>query len=216
MREHRPTGDTRRQRPVRQPQPDPGGTRPAPCTHGRGAGVTIGVRRVRAGEGARVCELRLRAVSDPVASIAFLTTREQELEREPAFWDERAAGGASGGSTAMFVAEDGDTWVGSVTVLVRRAGEIDHTGRRLPHGRADVVGVYVAPEARGSGAIDALLDAAARWTAEQGFETLSLDVHVDNHRAQAVYRRAGFVATGETFTGPIGAELAMGRSLRRL
>lgn len=178
--------------------------------------MSLAVRRVRAEDGVRVRELRLRAVSDPVASIAFLTTREQELERDQAFWEERAAGGASGDSAAMFVAEDDEAWVGTVTVLVRRAGDVDHTGRRLAQGRADVVGVYVAPEARGTGAADALLDAAAQWSADQGFETLSLDVHVDNHRAQAVYRRAGFVPTGETFTGPIGPELAMSRSLRTL
>ncbi|MCI9858058.1 GNAT family N-acetyltransferase [Microbacterium proteolyticum] len=178
--------------------------------------MSVVVRRVRAGEGPRVRELRLRAVGDPVASIAFLTTRAQELARDRTFWVERAARGATGESAAMFVAEDTDTWVGSVTVLVRRAGDLDHTGRRLAQDRADVVGVYVAPEARGSGAVDALLDAAARWTADQGFETLSLDVHVDNVRAQAVYRRAGFVETGERFTGPIGTELAMGRSLHSL
>lgn len=178
--------------------------------------MSVTVRRVRAGEGGLVRELRLRAVSDPVASIAFLTTLDEELGRDAAFWDERAAGGAEGGAAAMFVAEDGDAWVGSATVLVRRAGDVDHTGRTLGTGRADVVGVYVAPEARGSGAIDALLDDCARWSAAQGFETLSLDVHVDNLRAQAVYRRAGFVPTGETFTGPIGAELAMSRSLRAL
>lgn len=178
--------------------------------------MSIAVRRVRADEGGRVRELRLRAVSDPVASIAFLTSYEEEQDRDPAFWDERAAGSATGSAAAMFVAEDGDAWVGSVTVLVRRVGDVDHTGRRLGAGRADVVGVYVAPEARGSGAIDALLDAAAHWSAGQGFETLSLDVHVDNARAQAVYRRAGFAPTGETFTGPIGAELAMSRSLRTL
>ncbi len=181
-------------------------------TEGASAGATV--RRVRAGEGARVRELRLRAVSDPAASIAFLTTHAQEAERDQAFWDERAAGGADGDSAAMFVAESGDEWIGTCTVLVRRAGEIDHTGRRLASGRADVVGVYVDPAHRGSGAIDALLDAAARWCADRGFATVSLDVHVDNARAQAVYRRAGFVATGETFTGPIGEELAMSRSLR--
>ncbi len=183
-------------------------------THGRAGAPTV--RRVRAGEGARVRELRLRAVSDPAASIAFLTTFEQELERDQAFWDERAAGGADGDSAAMFVAESGDDWIGTCTVLVRRAGDLDHTGRRSTADRADVVGVYVDPAHRGSGAIDALLDAAARWCAARGFETLSLDVHVDNARAQAVYRRAGFVATGETFTGPIGDELAMSRSLRAL
>lgn len=178
--------------------------------------MTTSVRRVRAGEGGRVRELRLRAVGDPAASIAFLTTYAQELERDQAFWDERAAGGADGDSAAMFVAESADTWIGTCTVLVRRAGDVDHTGRRLTTGRADVVGVYVDPAHRGSGAIDALLDAAARWSADQGFETLSLDVHVDNARAQAVYRRAGFVPTGETFTSPIGDELAMSRSLRTL
>ena len=47
-------------------------------------------------------ELRLRAVSDPAASIAFLTTYEQELARDHAFWDERAAGGADGDSAAMW------------------------------------------------------------------------------------------------------------------
>ncbi|MCM3501894.1 GNAT family N-acetyltransferase [Microbacterium sp. P26] len=178
--------------------------------------MSVTVRRVRAEEGDRVRALRLRAVGDPAASIAFLTTLEQELERDRAFWDERATAGASSDAVAMFVAEDADAWVGSVTVLVRLAGQVDHTGRPLIEGRADIVGVYVAPEARGAGAIDALLDAAARWTADRGFETVSLDVHVDNFRAQAVYRRAGFVPTGEKFTGPIGPELAMSRSLRTL
>lgn len=188
----------------------------APRGGGRDPGVTITVRRVRADEGARVRALRLRAVSDPVASIAFLTTYEQELARDEAFWAERAASGSDGGATAMFVAENGDEWVGSVTVLVKQPGQVDYAGRSSTIGRADVVGVFVAAEARSTGAIDALLDAAARWTADQGFETLGLEVHVDNHRAQAVYRRAGFVQTGETFTGPIGAELAMSRSLRTL
>lgn len=178
--------------------------------------MTLAVRRVRAGEGERVRELRLRAVSDPAASIAFLSTYEQDVARDQAFWDDRAAGGAGGDSAAMFVAESDAAWIGTCTVLVRRAGDVDHTGRRLGSDRADVVGVYVDPAHRGTGTIDALLDTAARWTAAAGFETLSLDVHVDNARAQAVYRRAGFVPTGETFTGPIGAELAMSRSLRTL
>jgi len=178
--------------------------------------VSIAVRRVRAGEGARVRELRLRAVRDPNAAIAFLTTLEEELERDDAFWEQRAASGAEGDAVAMFVAETGEAWVGSATVLVRRAGDLDHTGSRVVADRCDVVGVYVDPVARGLGAIDELLESCARWCAAQGFETLSLDVHVDNARAQAAYRRAGFVETGETFTASIGPELAMSRSLRDL
>jgi ribosomal protein S18 acetylase RimI-like enzyme len=66
---------------------------------------------------------------------------------------------------------------------------------------------------RGSGAIDALLTAAAEFTVGQGLRELLLDVHRDNHRAQAAYRRAGFEPTGETLTGPIGPELVMARPL---
>lgn len=176
--------------------------------------MTPAARRVRADEGARVRELRLRAVRDPNAALAFLTTYEQEIARDPAFWDARAASGASGDAGAMFVVETQGEWAGSATVLVRRAGDVDHTGRRRTEAHAGIVGVFVDPAHRGSGAIDALLDAAADWARALGFETLSLDVHVDNGRAQAAYRRAGFVATGEEFTTSIGRELAMTRSLR--
>ncbi len=171
------------------------------------------VRRILADEWERVRGLRIEAVSDPHASIAFLSTREQELEHDDAFWRERAAEAAAGDDAAQFVAAVADDWVGTATVLVRPAGVVDHTGRTVYISRADVVGVYVRAEHRGSGLIDALLDAAAAWAAERGQTRLSLDVHVDNARAQAAYRRAGFVPTGVTFTGPIGRELEMVRSL---
>lgn len=176
--------------------------------------MSFSVRRVRAGEGERVRELRLRAVSDPAAAMAFLTTYDQEIARDPAFWDERAASGASGDAGAMFIAETADAWIGSATVLVRRTGDLDHTGHRLRTDHAGIVGVFVDPAHRGAGVIDALLDAAADWTAQRGFDTVGLDVHVDNARAQGAYRRAGFVATGEEFTTSIGRERAMTRSLR--
>ncbi len=86
-------------------------------------------------------------------------------------------------------------------MLVRATGQRDHLGRFVDDRRAFVVGVYVRPAARGTGAIDALLAAAAEWAAAQGLDRLDLDVHRDNHRAQGAYRRAGFEPTGETFTG---------------
>lgn len=176
--------------------------------------MSFSVRRVRAGEGERVRDLRLRAVSDPAATLAFLTTFDEEIARDPEFWEQRAASGAIGDAGAMFVAEDGERWIGTATVLVRRAGQVDHTGTRRRVDHAGVVGVFVDAAHRGRGGIDALLDAAADWSRSLGFETLSLDVHVDNVRAQAAYRRAGFVATGEEFTTSIGREMAMTRSLR--
>lgn len=109
---------------------------------------------------------------------------------------------------------DGEEPVGSASVLVRATGQKDHLGRYVDDRRADVVGVWMRPENRGSGAIDLLLAAAAEWVSGLGLDRIQLDVHRDNLRAQAAYRRAGFAPTGETLTGPIGPELVMAKRLR--
>ena len=98
-------------------------------------------------------------------------------------------------------------------MLIRATGQTDHVGRFVDDRRADVVGVYVNPAHRGSGAVDLLLAAAAEWAASLGLRRISLDVHRDNHRARGAYRRAGFVPTGETFTSTIGPELVLSRPL---
>jgi ribosomal protein S18 acetylase RimI-like enzyme len=72
----------------------------------------------------------------------------------------------------------------------------------------------VRPEHRGTGLVDAMLDAAATWARALGLPALTLDVHDENRRAQAAYRRAGFVPTGERFVGRIGPEIVMARPLQ--
>lgn len=171
------------------------------------------VRRVRADEWERVRALRIAAVQDPAAAIAFLSTPEQELAHDERHWRERAAQAAAGDDAAQLIAEVDDEWVGTATVLVRPAGVTDHTGRTVYVTRADVVGVFVRAEHRGAGVIGALLDAAAGWVATLGLDRVTLDVHRDNARAQAAYRRSGFVPTGVTFTSTIGPELEMVRVL---
>jgi GNAT superfamily N-acetyltransferase len=83
----------------------------------------------------------------------------------------------------------------------------------VEHGRATVVGVFVRDEHRGSGLIDRLLDTAAQWGRDVGFDQLTLGVHVDNARAQGAYRRAGFVPSGATFHTTVGPEIEMVRQL---
>ena len=178
--------------------------------------TSFAVRRVHGDEWRCVRDLRIEAVSDPDAGIAFLSTVQEERARHDEFWRERAAAGAASDHAAQFVAVAADVdarWVGTVTVLLRPVGCVDHAGRLVATPRADVVGVYVAPVRRGAGVIDALLDTAAGWAAERGFFRLDLDVHADNERAQAAYRRCGFVRTGEEFTGPIGPEIGMVRQI---
>ena len=174
---------------------------------------SVAVRRVRSDEWQAVRELRLESTSDPDADIAFLETPEQVAARSEQFWRERAELAALSETAAQFVAVVDDVWVGSLSVLIRATGQTDHLGRFVDDRRADVVGVYVNPAHRGTGAIDLLLAAAAEWVTSLGLTRLSLDVHRDNPRAQGAYRRAGFVPTGETFTSVIGPEIVMARPL---
>ena len=172
-------------------------------------GSEIAVRRVRADEWRRVRALRLEALVDPDAEMAYFDTFDESSARTDGFWMQRAADASTGRFAAQFVAVDGEAWVGSATGLVREAGSIDHLGRTVATRRVDVVGVYVRPSARGAGLIDRLLQAVAAWAGERGADRVTLDVHADNLRAQAAYRRVGFVETGTRYTGPIGDELEM-------
>ena len=57
--------------------------------------------------------------------------------------------------------------------------------------------LFVAPEARGQGAADALIAACADRARELGAPVLTWMTALDNHRAQAVYARSG--ATADTW-----------------
>ena len=170
------------------------------------------VRRVLQDEWDLVRHLRLESTSDPDAAIAFLERPDEVAARTDEFWQERTKTAATSETVAQFVAEDDGRAVGSLSVIIRATGRSDQ-GRIADDRRAFVVGVWVRPPARGSGAVDALLTAAAEWAAGLGMRTLYLDVHRDNPRAQGAYRRAGFVPTGETLTSAIGPEIVMARPL---
>lgn len=171
------------------------------------------VRRVRLAEWREVRALRIEAVGDADAAIAFLSTPEQELAHDERHWRERTAGAAMGDNAAQFVGIVEDAWVGTATVLLRAPGDVDHLSRVVLTPRADVVGVYVSPSQRGSGLLGRLFDAAGAWAAARGARDLTLDTHVDNVRAQAAYRKCGFAPTGVSLSSSIGPEIEMSRSL---
>ena len=168
---------------------------------------------MRLSDAARVRGIRLEALDDPAAPVAFLETRDEAAAHPDAFWQERTAGAALSGSTAQFVAEAGRDWVGTLTVLIREAGTLDYLGRAALEGHALVVAVYVRPSHRGRGVLEALMDAAAAWARDSGRSTLALDVHADNSRAQRAYERLGFTRTGRTSQSPNGTEIEMVRPL---
>ncbi|MFD9395207.1 GNAT family N-acetyltransferase [Streptomyces sp. NPDC060000] len=167
---------------------------------------TYVVRVVRAEEWASVKALRLLALQDPAAPLAFVETYEAAAERPDSFWQERAVGASEGaGGARQFVAEAEDgQWAGTVTVLVEEAGSVDWAGFPVERRQGHVVGVFVRKEWRGSGMTGELLEAAVDWAWGLGLERVRLIVHERNLRAQGAYRKAGFMPTGRTV--PLGEE----------
>jgi GNAT superfamily N-acetyltransferase len=85
----------------------------------------------------------------------------------------------------LLVARDGDGQpIGFATVGWKWAST---RGARI----AVMEDLFVAPEARGGGAADALIRACAERARELGAPVLTWMTAPDNHRAQAVYNRAG-------------------------
>jgi GNAT superfamily N-acetyltransferase len=170
---------------------------------GAGIGTPFGdcvIRQVRAEEWAAVKELRLIALQDPVADIAFLETYETAVTRPDTYWQERTARAAEGADgMRQFIAETADgTWVGSVALLVEEPGTKDLAGFRVERRQGHLVGVFVRPEYRGNGLTKALFEAALEWAWGVGLERVRLIVHPDNVRALGFYRKAGFVESGVT------------------
>ncbi|MET7379655.1 GNAT family N-acetyltransferase [Streptomyces sp. NPDC005526] len=158
------------------------------------------VRAIRTDEWSAVKALRLLALQDPVAHLAFLQTYEQAAAEPDSFWQDRAAGAAEGATGArQFVAEAPDgTWVGTVTVLVEEAGTTDWAGFPVERRQGHVVGVFVQPEHRGCGLTEVLFVEALEWAWGIGVERVRLIVHEDNGRAQRFYHRVGFLPSGVT------------------
>ncbi|MDC0770152.1 GNAT family N-acetyltransferase [Streptomyces sp. HD] len=156
------------------------------------------IRSIRADEWPAAKELRLAALRDPVASLAFLETYEEALARPDSFWQGRAAGACEGADGAQQIIAEGPDgrWVGTLTVLVEEPGVPDWAGYPVERKQGHVVGVFVRPEERGSGLTDVLFDAGLEWAWARGAERVRLIVHEENGRAQRFYRRAGFVPSG--------------------
>ncbi|MCZ4120912.1 GNAT family N-acetyltransferase [Streptomyces sp. H39-S7] len=152
------------------------------------------IRATEPHEWQRRKQLRLAALLDPASSVAFVNTYATEAAFPEETWQRR-------GTTPGFVAvNEAGEWVGSATVLVE-------VGAAFPVPQTHIVGVYMAPEGRGTGLSEELLRAAIDWSWElpEKIGRVRLWVHEDNARAQAFYARLGFTRTGETMAFPLDA-----------
>ncbi|MFF5878918.1 GNAT family N-acetyltransferase [Streptomyces californicus] len=166
------------------------------------------VRGVRADEWQRARQLRLDALRDPAAPVAFLESYEDAAARPDAFWQGRTADAAEDGAgrVRQFVAEspEGD-WVGTVTVLVESPDDEVRFGEAVAVDQAHLVGVFVRPEVRGTGVTDALFREAVDWAwalSAPSMERVRLYVHEKNPRAAAFYRKFGFAPSGRRIAAP--------------
>ena len=76
-------------------------------------------------------------------------------------------------------------------------GESNHTAT------ASLTSLWVDPNARGQGVGDQLVKAVVEWAKAEGFSQVVLWVTEANSRAESLYRRNGFVRTGEVITEPL-------------
>jgi ribosomal protein S18 acetylase RimI-like enzyme len=164
----------------------------------------VQVRRLRAGEGDRLRELRLRALrADPYA---FYATLASEEFAPPEHWERQARASESAATQVTFVADRDGESVGIAIGL-------------LPADRpatARVEAMWVAPGARRLGLGRALLEAVMAWARERGALRLELAVSERSAAAQALYRDAGFAPTGErrrVASDPAQTGVLMSRSL---
>jgi GNAT superfamily N-acetyltransferase len=155
------------------------------------------VRRAGVEDWQTVRRLRLASLAD--APYAFLTSLQEAQAYPDHLWQDRIA------TTPHFVATVEDAPVGKAVVIPGSAG-------------AELVGVWVAPQARGHGVVESLIDASVAWAREQGDKALRLWVVEGNERAERAYARYGFSRTGavQPVPGrPDDTEVEMAMSLRR-
>lgn len=156
------------------------------------------VREVMADEWATLRAFRLRALqTDPRAFGAVW--REEEAFPESR-WRERATPTPE---SATLIIEEQNAWLGICTVITKAP-------------QADLLGMWVAPEARGKGVALALLETAAARARTSGATSLSLWVNVEQTPAAQLYARAGFTASGPPVHGtrdPTRVFLPMRREL---
>jgi ribosomal protein S18 acetylase RimI-like enzyme len=161
------------------------------------------IRSITESEWPLARKVRLAALPD--APAAFGTTLADALERPDDMWQERARACETGGEFSAIAMVNGEP-VGMVGAFPCK--QTSHI--------AYLVGMWVAPEYRGTGVAEALVDAVLAWAPSQGMTDVFLGVKAGNDRAVGLYRKCGFVVCREPPSDSpavSGCEIVMGREL---
>ncbi|OAN41176.1 GNAT family N-acetyltransferase [Microbacterium sp. H83] len=141
--------------------------------------MDVTITRARPEIWRRYRDLRLAALAE--SPEMFGSTWQREVDFDDEVWQTRAS------HPGAFLAD-----IDGVDVAI---GGVYETG-----GRWVINGVWVAPDQRGRGAVDAIVEACVGFVASRGAEVIHLGVIADNARGVAAYRRLGFVPDGRSET----------------
>ena len=154
----------------------------------------VGLRRLTAADWRIFRELRLEALAE--APYAFGSTLEAEQMLTETDWRKRL------GNRVQFVAYLDGAPAGTVAGI-----------RSDDPAVAELVSMWVRPQARGRGVGSALVKVVLDWASQQGCSEVRLWVSEGNDSAERLYARHGFVRTGEKqpirVDDPTRLELAM-------
>jgi RimJ/RimL family protein N-acetyltransferase len=142
-------------------------------------GMTFDIRPLRVDEVDAYRAIRLEALR--FHPEAFASSFESEAAQPAAFFAERLSRGVIFGGLL------GDALLGT-------AGFMIHAGAKTRH-KAMFWGMYVRPEARGSGLARGLVEAVLEHARDR-VELVQLSVAAENVRAQRLYAQCGFVPYG--------------------
>ena len=139
----------------------------------------LGLRRLTAADWRIFRELRLEALAE--APYAFGSTLEAEQMLTEADWRTRL------GNRGQFIAYLDGAPAGTVAGV-----------RSDDPAVAELVSMWVRPQARGHGVGNTLIKAVLDWASQQGCSEIRLWVSEGNDVAERLYARHGFVRTGQT------------------
>ena len=143
------------------------------------------IKQLSASDATQYRMLMLQAYA--FAADAFTSTVEEREAEPEAFWIKRI--GEQSGLSAVFGAFADTALVGTVAIEFSAKPKTKH--------KASVIGMYVAPEARGTGASRGLLAAIIDCAkAREGVRQLILTVTEGNDPALHLYQKAGFQSFG--------------------
>jgi GNAT superfamily N-acetyltransferase len=151
-----------------------------PDSGSAGQGGELGelvIRRLAAADWAAFRAVRLAALTD--APEAFGSTAGDAQKLDEAEWRRRLE------QRAVFMAELAGERVGLAAGI--QGDQPDE---------AELISMWVAPRWRGHAVGDRLADAVLAWAADEGFTTIHLWIATGNTRAERLYVRHGFAATG--------------------